>query len=327
MLRCISTLTLMTRREMLTLSTLFSAGCLAGSISPLLGAERSASRKKILFFTKSSGFEHSVIKRPADEPSFAEKILAEIGPRSGLDFTFSKDGGLFTREYLEGFDAIFFYTTGDLGMAGTDGQPPISAEGKKALLDAVSAGKGFVGCHSASDTYHSGEGGGRDSKDISSRYRNYGKEADSYIRMLGGEFIKHGAQQKTKLRLIDAAFPGAKALGNSEVHEEWYSLKEFAPDLHVILVQETAGMAGPVYQRPAYPSTWARRHGHGRVFYTSLGHREDIWTSPKFQELLIGGLSWASGALPAEIPQNLESAAPGCAEIPPQDPVNPVKKN
>ena len=59
----------MTRREMLTLSTLFSAGCLAGSISPLLGAERSASRKKILFFTKSSGFEHSVIKRPVGEPS------------------------------------------------------------------------------------------------------------------------------------------------------------------------------------------------------------------------------------------------------------------
>ncbi len=311
----------MNRREMLSLSALFSAGCLIGGIAPRINAQSSTTRRKILFFTKSSGFEHSVIKRVSGNPSFAEQILTEIGPRSGLDFTFSKDGSLFTPEYLAGFDAIFFYTTGNLGIAGTDGQPPISSAGKKALLDAIDGGKGFVGCHSASDTYHTGEITVEDARQLAPRYRNFGMEADPYIRMLGGEFIKHGAQQKARLRLIDASFPGAAALGNSEVHEEWYSLKEFARDLHVIWVQETAGMAEPVYQRPPYPATWARQHGQGRVFYTSLGHREDVWLNPKFQEMLIGGLSWASGALSADVTPNLETAAPGYAEIPPQDPV------
>ena len=47
-------------------------------------------------------------------------------------------------------------------------------------------------------------------------------------------------------------------------------------------------MEGPSYKRPPYPSTWARMHGKGRVFYTSMGHREDVWTSPEFQAVLIG---------------------------------------
>ncbi len=62
-------------------------------------------------------------------------------------------------------------------------------------------------------------------------------------------------------------------------------------------MQQTKGMAGPMYQRPPYPSTWARRHGAGRVFYTSMGHREDVWTDDAFATLLMGGLRgpWAAG--------------------------------
>src|SRR5260370_31914708 len=40
---------------------------------------------------------------------------------------------------------------------GTDGTPPMSVEGKKAFLDAIAAGKGFIGCHCASDTFHRSE--------------------------------------------------------------------------------------------------------------------------------------------------------------------------
>ena len=29
-------------------------------------------------------------------------------------------------------------------------------------------------------------------------------------------------------------------------------------------------------------------HGKGRVFYTSMGHREDVWDNPLFQNLLLG---------------------------------------
>ena len=80
--------------------------------------------------------------------------------------------------------------------------------------------------------------------------------------------------------------------------------------MHVILMQETAGMQGPVYQRAPYPSTWAKMHGKGKVFYTSMGHREDVWKNPIFTDLLVGGISWSNGKAPAEIPANLDSAAP-----------------
>ncbi len=55
--------------------------------------------------------------------------------------------------------------------------------------------------------------------------------------MLGGEFINHGPQQVATARVIDSEFPGYAGLGTEvTVKEEWYSLKEFAPDIHVLLV-------------------------------------------------------------------------------------------
>ena len=36
-------------------------------------------------------------------------------------------------------------------------------------------------------------------------------------------------------------------------------------------------------------------HGQGRVFYTSLGHREDMWTNPFFQGIAQAGLEWVLG--------------------------------
>ena len=188
--------------------------------------------------------------------------------------------------------------------------------GKSALLEAIRNGKGFIGTHSATDTFHTNETG--EGKNRSGRYYNYGNKADPYIRMLGGEFIKHGPQQSARMRVADPRFPGLKAAGAGfDMHEEWYSLKDFSSDLHVILVNETEGMKGDEYQRAAFPATWARRHGRGRVFYTSMGHREDVWTSPVFQQILFGGIAWAVGNVKADVSPNLKQATPGHAELPP----------
>ena len=283
-----------------------------------VAAPAQAKMRKVLCFSKSSGFEHSVIKRKGDELSFAEKILAELGPKHGIEFTFSKDGSLFTPESLKKFDAFFFYTTGDLTAPGTDKNPPMASADKAALLEAIKKGKGFIGTHSATDTFHTNEPGDRESKERSGRYQNYGDKADPYVQMIGAEFIKHGAQQKAPMRVTDPKFPGLTNAGASfELHEEWYSLKDFAKNLHVILVQETGGMTGNEYKRPPFPATWARMHGKGRVFYTSMGHREDVWTNPLFQEILFGGISWAVGNVNADVTPNLEKVTPGAAELPP----------
>ena len=79
----------------------------------------------------------------------------------------------------------------------------------------------------------------------------------------------------------------------------------------MILLQDTQGMIGEDYERPPFPSTWARQHGKGRVFYTSMGHREDVWTSPTFQQILLGGLGWATGNTEFALAGNVEQTAPG----------------
>ncbi len=291
-------------------SLVLAAGAAAQDRGTLLGG----AKKRILFFTKSSGFEHSVIKKPDDKPSHAEKVLLDLAAQNGWEVVHTKDGGVFTAENLAKFDAFFFYTTGDLTTQGRDNGKPMTAEGKSAFLEAIKNGKGFIGSHSASDTFHS----------PGSRFAEAGEKMDPYLRMLGGEFIRHGKQQTTRMTLASPKFPGAEGIqgGGFDLHEEWYSFKDYADDLHVILVSETEKMAktggDSVYNRPPYPATWARMHGKGRVFYTSMGHREDVWTNPVFQNLLVGGIKWALKEAEADVTPNVEKVSPGYRVIPPE---------
>jgi type 1 glutamine amidotransferase len=305
----------MNRRELLKRT---GVGAAAAGLSqfPLGWAAAQDQRgKKILMFTKSSGFEHPVIQRKNGELGLAEKTLTDLGAQHGFEVTCTKDGTVFTPENIAKYDAFFFYTTGTLTEPGTDKNPPMTPEGKTAFLDAIRSGKGFIGTHSASDTFHTQP----DPPDRSNRYLNHREAADPYVKMLGAEFIKHGAQQVARMRVADPKFPGLEKAGAGfELMEEWYSLKDFQKDLHVLLVQETEGMKGADYQRGPYPATWARRHGRGRVFYTSMGHRQDVWTNPLFQSTLLGGIAWALRNVRADVTPNLEQVAPRYAEIPPR---------
>ena len=74
-------------------------------------------------------------------------------------------------------------------------------------------------------------------------------------------------------------------------------------------------MEGPSYQRPDLPMPGARMHGKGRVFYTPLGHREDIWTNPFFQAIALGGLGWAGGGVEFGIPPNLDAVTPRASQL------------
>ena len=306
----------MNRRELLLRTGAVALGLSLSKLPFVLADEP---RKKVLFFSKSSNFEHAVIKRKNGQPSYVETVLSDIGPKRGIDFTFSKDGSLFAPDYLAQFDAYMFYTSGDLTAAGKDGNPPMTPAGKAAFLDAIAGGKGFVGVHSATDTFHTGETAQTDTnRPRTWRYRNLGDKADPYVRMIGAEFIIHSVQQLARMRVVDPKFPGMANLGDSfKFMDEWYSLTDFSKDLHVLLVQETDLMLGIPYRRPPYPATWARRHNNGRVFYSSMGHREDSWTSPVFQNILFGGLAWATGTVDADVTPNIETVTPDCWKLPP----------
>ncbi len=285
----------MKRRDML-INT--SAAVLGLSAFPLRwAAAQDGKRAKLLYFTKSVVYEHSVVKPGPDGLSHSDKILIELGKKAGFDVTCSKDGGLFDGD-LDQYDALVFYTCGDLSQPSVQKTPPVSAEGKRRLVETVAAGKPFVGIHSAC---------------------YWGKEAgadDPYLQMVGANFIAHGAQQESGMRVVSPEFPGAEGAGQSfRLLDEWYAMKDFDDQMHVILAQDTEGMEGPMYQRPSFPATWARMHGKGRVFFTSMGHREDVWTNPTFQQILLGGIAWTLGRRDAQIAPNIKQATPKAGQL------------
>lgn len=266
-----------------------------------------AKRKRVLLFTKSSGYEHSVIKREGGKLGLAEQIVTDLGSQHGFEVLATKDGRIFSSADLPQFDAFYFHTTGDLTTEGTDKNPPMSPEGKRRFLDLIHSGKGFVGTHCAADTFDT----------AGDRFDPKPQPLDPYLQMLGAEFLAHDAQQKAHLIVADKSFPGIQPLGDGmDVMEEWYPFRDFQPDLHVLTVLDTQGMQGPHYQRPPYPNSWARMHGEGRVFYTALGHREDVWGAAWFKSFLLGGISWALRDADADVAPNLLRVAAHAGEIP-----------
>jgi type 1 glutamine amidotransferase len=264
-------------------------------------------KRRILMFSKSGSYEHDVVKRKNGQLSLAENIVTDLGKKHGFEVDATKDGRTFVNEDLDKYDAFLFETQGDLSKEGTDKQPPVPPEGKQALLKSIANGKGFVGFHCASDTYHS-QGRGDQNQ--------HPDKIDPYIAMVGGEFIVHGQQQKAKMRVVDKSFPGAKNLTDFELLEEWYALKNFAPDLHVILAEDSTGMKGGMYERPDFPATWARNHHKGRVFYSSMGHRDDVWKNQIFQDLLLGALSWVTKNVDADVTPNIREVTPQADQLP-----------
>lgn len=281
--------TLIDRRELLTAGSAAILGLAA--CPPSWSAAAEPTRPKLLYFTSSVEYEHSVISLGPDGQSHSGKILTELGQTAGFDVECSKDGRVFDGS-LDPYAAIVFYSCGDLFQPGVGDTPAMTRAGRQRLLDAVAAGKPFVALHS-------------------SCYWGPQANDDPYLKMVGGEFIAHGDQQQGVMQVVSPHFPGLEKLGESfTLTDEWYALKNFAPDMHVILVQQTQGMTGDMYQRPPFPATWARMHGKGRVFFTSMGHREDVWTNPAFQQVLLGGIAWCLGRKDTDLTPNLSQVTP-----------------
>ena len=284
-----------------------------------------AKKKSVLLFTKSSGFEHAVIKVTDGKPSIVENALRDMSAKYNFELTASKDGRIFDSKEFHEYAALVFFTTGVLTEAGNDKNPPMSAQGKQTFLDAVHNGTGFVGIHAATDTFHTQP----DPPDNSNRYIAHGEQSDPYIRMIGGEFIIHGQQndprlQTTNVIIDDPKFPGLEGVQSPvSLMEEWYSMKDFAPDLHVICTLDTSTMNGLAYKRAPYPVVWARMQGKGRVFYDAIGDRAENWQNTFHLNLLAGGIRWAIGDATASVTPNVKTAAPGYAEIPPPYPPPP----
>ena len=244
---------------MLVWSCSSDSGSRDGSVSPTpVGTPR-----RLLVVTHTEGFRHSSIP-------VAESTITELGRRSGLfTTTFCRTAAdvarMLTRPALAGIDAIVFAnTTGSLPV------PDLAA-----LLAWIEEGHGFAGMHSASDTYH---------------------DAPAYLDMLGNEFLTHGDQATVDAIVENMSHPASSPLGSRfRVFDEIYKFtKSNRGSVTMLLSLDRHPADGlPESGQPGdLPLAWAKSHGRGRVFYTALGHREDVWQNPAYQEHILGGIRW-----------------------------------
>jgi type 1 glutamine amidotransferase len=231
-------------------------------------AETKEGGYRILMVTQSQGFKHSSVSRKEGLLAPAEQALTEIGIKSNLfrvDCTqdVAKD---FTKENLQNYDIVFFYTTGDL---------PIPEETRNYFFNEwlKQKGHGFIGAHSAADTYH-----------------NY----EPYWDMIGGTFNGHpwNAGDRVTIAVHDPKHPASKPWGQEfEIQDEIYQFKNWQPEKVRVLM--SLNMAKTKLKKPYHvPILWVKNYGDGKVMHMSLGHNESVWNNENYRESLLGGIRW-----------------------------------
>ena len=219
---------------------------------------------RVLYVTHSVGFKHDVVPE-------SEKVLTDLGRRHGFAVTIERDASRITAETLRPYGAVMFYTTGEL---------PWSDEQKADFMTWLKSGRGFVGVHSATDTFY---------------------EWPEYGRMIGGYFDEHPWHEEVTLKVEDRTFPATRHLGPTwTVTDEIYQFRNYSrANTHVLLSLDTRSVdltkKGVKRTDGDFAIAWHHPWGQGRVFYTALGHRPEVWQSDAYQKHLVGGLQWALG--------------------------------
>lgn len=271
-------------------------GALLLGVIALTAVTPAQTAKRLLFLTHAGLYKHTSLGP-------AEKAVMELGKTGGFEVTTVEgykvdtkalDFSFLTPEYLNGFDGVMMMTNGNL---------PFTAAQKQALVDFVRGGKGFIGAHCASLTFYD--------------YPEFGE-------MLGGYFRRNLPQGTVAVLTVeDPKHPATRMLGPSwPLVDEFYLFGTapwdaskpndnidvlfknkipmgFSRDrVHVLLSLDTSSMdltKQPHLVRGGdYPQAWTRTYGRGRSFYTSLGHRDDIWSNdPVFRAHITGGIRWA----------------------------------
>ena len=278
-----------------------------------INAANASGATRILFFSKAASWEQPIIHRDGTNLSYIEKEAEKLGRANQIEFTFSKDGNLFTAENLAHFDAFLFFTSGDLTFQERNGRgdnyPLMSLAGKKAFLDAIENGKGFIGINTANFTFTDAVSPGEEKTPVN-LWR--------YTKMIGAGYMGHNEVQKGYFTFLDRKFPGMEnvPLDYAPI-DQWYAFNRLNLDMHVIMALDAPKLVGNLYERPSYPVAWARMQGRGRVYYTTMGHTVEIWQDPVFLRMLLGGIRWATRSVNADLTPNLAAITPEATNIPP----------
>jgi type 1 glutamine amidotransferase len=266
-------------RRALVVGSLAAGLVVASALVTAATASAQEKKRNLLIIGESKGYQHESI-------TDAMATLYKIGRDSGKwDTCFRTDCRNITKKKLQweaknlnNFDAIVFFTDGDLGMD----------ESQKAdLLSFVrDDGKGFIGIHSAAITF--------------TKWPEYGK-------MLGGYFDGHPwGVANAPLVVEDPAFPGMKHFRPTFVlKDEIYQIKNFSRDKVRVLLRLDASkvdmtVKGVRRTDGDFAVVWAREYGKGRVLYNGLGHVREVWDQPEIQRMWLEMVQWSMGIIPGD---------------------------
>lgn len=250
------------------------------------GDDAAEKKIRVLFVTQSQGFRHGPVTRQGGELAPAEVAMKQLAQQTGeFEVDCTQDVAAdFTKKNLQNYDVVMFYTTLDL---------PISQEDRDYFFTdwLKQPGHGFVGIHSASDTFH---------------------DYEPYWDMVGGTFDGHpwNAGENVVLTVHDPGHPTMKPFGGASVDwtDEIYQYKHWQPEKVRVLM--SLDMAKTPLKKPYHvPVAWVKDYGGGRVYYNNLGHRDDTWTKRPFLDSVLAGIQWAAGRIDGDAEPNPEVSA------------------
>lgn len=250
--------------------------------TPVRSADEPAHKVKALFLTQSKGFKHGPVTRGKETLAPAEIAMTQLGQQTGLfDVHCTQDAAAdMTKENLKNYDIVMFYTTLDLPISRSDLEYFINDWLKQ-------KGHGFMGFHSATDTYHN---------------------EPLYWEMIGGTFNGHpwGNRSMVTVTVDDPNFPASKPFGNEfQIRDEIYQYTHWQPEKVHLLMSLNMAKCNP--KKPYHvPLAWVKEWGQGKVFYTNLGHNETTWTNPTFLKSLEWAVHWIRNHTPGDATPNPE---------------------
>ena len=120
------------------------------------------------------------------------------------------------------------------------------------------------------------------------------REATEYQFMCGGQWVAHPGDiidyRVNILRRDDAVMAGIE---DFDYRSEQYYM-HVDPSNEVLATTTFSGAHAYWIQGVVMPVVWKRRHGEGRVFYSSLGHVAAEFEVPQMRTILRRGMLWAA---------------------------------
>jgi len=219
----------------------------------------------ILIFSKTSGYRHKSIESGIT-------ALSTLAEERGYTITKSEDPAIFSDESLKDIDVVVLLNATSKIREPGDGGDWLTGAPGEAFQRFVRGGGRVLGIHGASDSHH--------------KWPWYGQ-------LIGGYFASHprGTPMGT-LKVADTTHPSTQSLPlQFEIKDEWYRIRDFNPEVNVVLTLDPASIGEEDDFNPN-PVSWSHEFDGGRVFYTVLGHPKAVYTNPLFLNHISGALDW-----------------------------------